>query len=85
MDEILKKLNTAMDIQTALREVSDMMWVPLGAEKCEVLLADQFDRLSELGFPTTIARNVIQKKSGIIIPEVSASDERFCFFIQQLR
>lgn len=66
-----------MDFQTALKEVSDMTRVTLGAEKGEVLLVDQFDRLSELGFPTAIARNVLQKKSAIIIPEIAGSDERF--------
>lgn len=54
-----------------------MTRVTLGAEKCEVLLVDQFDRLSELGFPTAIARNVLQKNSAIIIPEIAGSDERF--------
>jgi adenylate cyclase len=75
--EVSRKLNNVMDIQTALGEVSNMVKQTLGADKCEVFLADEFDHLGDLGFPTSIAQMVIDQKSAVIIPEVKIDDNRF--------
>lgn len=75
--EVARKLNTVMDVQTALSEVSKMVRQSLGADKCEVILAGNFDQLGDLGFPTSIAQMVIDQKSAVIIPEVVSNDSRF--------
>lgn len=73
--KIARQLNTALDVETALREVSDLMRISMGADKCEVILADEFGRLAELGFPTSIAQMAIDQKTAVIIPEVSADTD----------
>jgi adenylate cyclase len=75
--EIASKLNNILDIDTALEEVSNMMRRSLGAERCEVILAEHFYRLPEMGFPTTIARMVIDRRSAVIIPNLAEEDEHF--------
>ncbi len=77
MYEVASKLNTVFDIDSALQEVSKMVRVALGADKCEVILADQFDQLSELGFPTSIAQMVIERRAAVILPDVTQEDEHF--------
>ncbi|MBN2146802.1 MAG: FHA domain-containing protein [Anaerolineales bacterium] len=71
--EVARQLNTVLDLPTALSEVSSLMRKAMGAERCEVILADQFDRLHELGFPETIARKAIKEHATIIIPDFSTS------------
>ena len=75
--EIASKLNNILDIDSALQEVSNMMRRSLGAERCEVLLAEQFDQLAEMGFPTSIARMVIEGRSAVIIPNVAEEVGQF--------
>ena len=84
MYEVASKLNTVMDIDTALQEVSKMVKVALGADKCEVLLAEDFDRMGELGFPKSIAQMAIDSRSAVILPEVPASEEQLTKSVVQL-
>jgi adenylate cyclase len=69
--EVSSKLNTVLDLDTALREVSDMMQRTMGADRCGVILDNQFDHLSELGFPTTFAKTAIEERATVIVPEMS--------------
>ncbi len=75
--EIAGKLNNILDIDTALKEVSHMMRVTLGADRCELIVAEQFSSLSDMGFPTSIANMVIDRKSAIIIPDIGEEEERY--------
>ena len=75
--EVARRLNTVLDIETALREVSQLMQVSMAADKCEVILAEDFSKLAERGFPTTIAQMAIDQKSAIIIPDVESQQEKF--------
>lgn len=75
--EIASKLNNVLDIDSALQQVSNMMRRSLGAERCEVLLADQFGKLAELGFPTSIAHMVIENRAAVIIPNLAEEEEQF--------
>lgn len=68
--EVASRLNTILDLKTAMQEVSSLMQVSMGAEKCEVILADAFDRLSDLGFPTSIAKQAIEQRSVVILPDL---------------
>jgi adenylate cyclase len=70
--EVASRLNTIIDLNTALREVSKLMQTAMGADKCEVVLAERFDHLSALGFPTSIARLAINQRSAVIIPDMAA-------------
>jgi adenylate cyclase len=69
--EVASRLNTIIDLNTALREVSRLMRVAMGADKCEVVLAERFDQLTAMGFPTSIARMAIDQRSAVIIPDMS--------------
>jgi diguanylate cyclase (GGDEF)-like protein len=74
--EISRRLNTILDLPTALREVSKLMQISMGAEKCEVILAEHYGQLAELGFPTSIARQAIEQRSVVAIPDLSARTDR---------
>jgi adenylate cyclase len=73
MYEVARQLNTVMDIETALDEVSGLMRRAMGADRCEVILAEEFDKLADLNFPTTIAESAINQKSAVVIPDMAAS------------
>jgi adenylate cyclase len=77
MYEAARKLNTVMDIETALQEVSTMMKRALGADRCEVLLDDKFGLLHDLGFPTSIARSAIDMGAAVIIADIEHEPEQF--------
>jgi adenylate cyclase len=73
MYEISRQLNTVLDLDTALKEVSMLMKKAMGADRCEVILAENFEGLSTLNFPTTIAQAVIEKRSAIVVRDMAAS------------
>ncbi len=75
--EISSRLNTILDLKTAMQEVSRLLLESMGAEKCEVIPAESFDRLGELGFPTSIAQQAIDQRSVVVIPDLSALTEQF--------
>ena len=75
LSEVAERLTTVLDLDTALREVSMLMRRSMGADKCEVILADRFSRLSELGFPTSIAQMAIEQRSAVILPDVAAQSD----------
>jgi diguanylate cyclase (GGDEF)-like protein len=67
--EVSNRLTTVLDLNKALMEISEFLSVAIGANKCEVLLADQFDKLQELGFSASIAQQAIEQCSVIIYPD----------------
>jgi diguanylate cyclase (GGDEF)-like protein len=75
--EVSSRLNTILDLKTAMQEVSKLLLESMGAEKCEVILAESFDRLGELGFPTSIAQQAIDQRSVVVIPDLAALTEQF--------
>lgn len=72
MYEVSGRLNTVIDLETALREVSDLMRVAMGADKCQVILSERFGLLHDLGFPVSIARMALDQRSAVIIPDAQA-------------
>ncbi len=66
--EVIQQLNNILDIDVALKEVSRLLQLTLGADKCQVVLAEDFGRLKELGFPRTIARTAIERRSTVLLP-----------------
>jgi adenylate cyclase len=45
----------------------------LGADRCEVILADRFNQLEELQFPRTIAEDVIMQRSAVVVRDLESS------------
>ena len=74
--EVASRLTTILDLKTALQEVSQLMRTSMGAEKCEVILAENFSQLGELGFPTSIAQQAIEQRSVVIIPDLDSQTGR---------
>ncbi len=66
--EVIQQLNNIMDVDVALKEVSRLLRLTLGADKCQVILAEDFNRLQELGFPRTIAQTAIDRRSTVLLP-----------------
>ncbi len=74
--EVMQQLNNILDIDVALKEVSRLLQLTLGADKCAVILARDFDRLGELGFPRAIADMAIAKRSTVLVPSKEASSQQ---------
>jgi diguanylate cyclase (GGDEF)-like protein len=75
--EVSNRLNTILDLKIAMHEVSQLMCESMAAEKCEVILAEAFDRLSELGFPTMFAQKAIEQLSVVVIPDLAAQSDDY--------
>jgi len=72
--EVSRQLNIVMDIDTALHEVSSLMEKAMGADRCEVIMAEDFENIAELQFPTTIADAAISKRSAVVVPDIKKSE-----------
>jgi diguanylate cyclase (GGDEF)-like protein len=70
LHEMAQRLNTVSDLETALAEVSELMRTALRAAKCEVILAERFAQLPELGFPTYLANQAIEQRSIVSVADV---------------
>lgn len=64
--EAASRLNTIVDLDTALQEVAQLLRVALSAEKCGVVLDERFDQLADLGVPAAIARQAIEQRSIVV-------------------
>ncbi len=71
LSEVASRLNTIIDLPTALKTVSNMMKVSMGADRCEVILMEHMDNLAELGFARSVAQQAIQQRSAVIIQDAS--------------
>jgi len=69
LHEVSNRLTSVLDLDLALQEISNFLQVALGADRCEVILADQFDHIGKLGFSKSIAHQAIKQRSVIIIPD----------------
>jgi class 3 adenylate cyclase/pSer/pThr/pTyr-binding forkhead associated (FHA) protein len=72
LSEVASRLNTILDLDTALREVSSMIKTAMGADRCEVLLAEKFEKLPELGFARSIAQQAIQQRSAVVYQDAQS-------------
>ena len=64
--EVAQKLNTILDLPTALVETAELIKQYMNAEQCTVILAQDFDRLIPLQFDPELARKAIRDKSAEI-------------------
>jgi diguanylate cyclase (GGDEF)-like protein len=69
--EVTLRLNTIIDLDTALKEVSNLARTALGADRCEVVPASRFDRLDDLGFPASLAQQAINQRAVVFVPDLS--------------
>ncbi len=74
MYQISERLNTVMNLTDCLEEVAFLMKQAMGADKCKVILKEQFDKMEEFGFPSTLAQSAIDDKSAVVIPDMALSD-----------
>ncbi|MBE9523826.1 MAG: FHA domain-containing protein [Chloroflexi bacterium] len=70
LHEIIKRLSKVIDIDHALKEISQLMKQSLGVDVVDIVLKHQFNNLSELGFPSTYADRVIQGREAIYLPDL---------------
>jgi diguanylate cyclase (GGDEF)-like protein len=73
-NEISSRISTLVDLDLALKEISKLMETAMGVEKFGVILADRFDHLDELGFPSAVAKLAMEQRSVIVIPDLMHSD-----------
>ncbi|MDO9302196.1 MAG: FHA domain-containing protein [Anaerolineales bacterium] len=64
--EVAQKLNTILDLPTALVETAELIKKYMNAEQCTVILAQDFDRLIPLQFDPELARKAVRDKSAEI-------------------
>jgi len=76
MYQISERLNTVMNLSDCLEEVAFLMKQAMGADKCKVILKEQFDQMEEFGFPSTLAKSAIEEKSAVVIPDMAQSDAK---------
>lgn len=76
MYQISERLNTVMNLSDCLEEVAFLMKQAMGADKCKVILKEQFDQMEEFGFPSTLAQSAIGEKSAVVIPDMAQSDAK---------
>jgi diguanylate cyclase (GGDEF)-like protein len=74
--EVSSRLNTILDLKTAMQEVSNLIRTSMGADKCGIILSENFNQLNELGFPSSIAQQAIDQRSVVIIPDLMAQSEQ---------
>lgn len=64
--EVAQKLNTIMDLPTALVETANLIKQYMNAEQCTVILEQDFDRLIPQQYDPELARKAIRDKSAEI-------------------
>ncbi len=86
LHEFTTQLSTTLDLDLVLQEISEFLRVTIAADKCQVILAEHFERIQEFGFSKSIADQAITKKSLIVIPDTyhidSISDSAFRYRIR---
>ncbi len=66
LHEVGQRLVNLPDLDSALTEISELINLMIGSEECQVILADQFDRLNEMGIPIEFAQKIIENKTATI-------------------
>jgi len=74
MYQISERLNTVMNLSDCLEEIAFLMKQAMGADKCKVILKEQFEEMEDFGFPSTLAQSAIMEKSAVVIPDMALSD-----------
>jgi class 3 adenylate cyclase/pSer/pThr/pTyr-binding forkhead associated (FHA) protein len=73
MYEISDQLNLVFDKDSTFNKVSELLQKAMGADRCEVILPEDFSRIREMGFPSEIADQAISQKSAVIVQDIETS------------
>lgn len=68
--DVAVQLNKIIDLDMALHEGARLVKQALGADRCEVILHENFNHLQVLGFPPSLARLAIKKQAAILVADV---------------
>lgn len=74
--ETIRQLNNILDVDAALKEVARLLRVSLDADKCQIILADDFDRMAELGFPETIGNYTLKNRTTVLLPSKNPESKK---------
>lgn len=66
LHDVGQRLVNVPDLNNALTEISELIKRMIGAEICQIILADQFEQLEEKGFPALLAQKIIENQSATI-------------------
>ena len=66
LHEVGQRLVSMPDLSTALNEIADLIKRMIGAETCQIILANNFESLNELGIPAQYAHKTIENQSATI-------------------
>lgn len=65
LHDVGQRLINVTDLNNALIEIAELIKRMIGAEECQIVLADQFGSLEEKRIPASLARKIIQNQSAI--------------------
>jgi adenylate cyclase len=71
--EVSSRLNTVIDLDTALNEVASLMKTAMGVDRCEVIMAEQFDQLAKHSLAESIATEVIDNRMAVIVNDAQTN------------
>jgi diguanylate cyclase (GGDEF)-like protein len=68
LHEIGQRLVSIPDLDGALFEITALIKRMIGAEECEIILADKFEQLEEKGVPASVLQSTIRTHSASVLP-----------------
>jgi diguanylate cyclase (GGDEF)-like protein len=75
LHDVGQRLVNMTGLDTALGEITRLVKTMLGADECQIILSDEFDRLQEKGISTSLAQDVIEHHTAYLAsPEGSSKD-----------
>ncbi|RMF43224.1 MAG: FHA domain-containing protein, partial [Anaerolineae bacterium] len=69
MYEVARQLNTVLDTDTALEQVTQLIKRSMGADHCVVAQRGQTNTLSGRGIPASIIKLALEEKSAVLVPD----------------
>jgi diguanylate cyclase (GGDEF)-like protein len=66
LHDVGQRLVNVTDLSNALIEIAELIKRMIGAEECQIILANQFSNLEEMGIPASLARKIIENQSAIM-------------------
>lgn len=72
LHDISHQLNTSPDLNTAIAEVSTLVERMMGADRCQIVIMEDFGEFKGIGIPISVVRGIIEQQSAMIIENVQA-------------
>jgi len=66
LHEVGQRLVNMPDLDNALFEITELIKRMMGSEECQVILADDFDKLEEMGIPASVVQATVKNQSANI-------------------